>query len=207
MVAIQSGDNAHHRVASLISIVGDGGTVDADRTEGAVSATIGTNAGAEVTTASSTGLHCPTRISRRQPNTCCGQTCHRRATSDTFAPADNVSATIRAFSSADHRRRRPGPVRTSTRLNALFASSLTSNITNKGFLRCEADAKIPLDERGGRGAWMGRLWRFPFGRSMSPPIAAAGQMSSEPSGGATMLRRGTIGRVASILWVTVTAIG
>ncbi len=42
---------------------------------------------------------------------------------------------------------------------------------------------------------------------MFPPIAAAGQMSSEPSGGATMLRRGTIGRVASILWVTVTAIG
>ena len=42
---------------------------------------------------------------------------------------------------------------------------------------------------------------------MSPPIAAVGQALSEPSGGATMLRRGTVGRVASILWVTVTAIG
>src|SRR6476646_5367412 len=68
------------------------------------------------------------RIARRQPNTCCEQICHRRATSDTRAPGTNVSATIRAFSSADQRRRRPGPVRTSTRRNSPFASSLTSNI-------------------------------------------------------------------------------
>ena len=68
------------------------------------------------------------RIARRQPNTCCEQTCHRRATSDTRAPGTSVSATIRAFSSADQRRRRPGPVRTSTRRNPPFASSLTSNI-------------------------------------------------------------------------------
>ena len=68
------------------------------------------------------------RIARRQPNTCCEQTCQRRATSDTRAPGIRVSATIRAFSSADQRRRRPGPVRTSTRRNSPFASSLTSNI-------------------------------------------------------------------------------
>src|SRR5271166_1004109 len=68
------------------------------------------------------------RAVRRQPNTCCEQTCQRRATSDTRAPGTRVSSTIRAFSSADQRRRRPGPVRTSTRRNSPFASSLTSNI-------------------------------------------------------------------------------
>src|ERR1700722_11003645 len=72
------------------------------------------------------GKLCP--MARRQPNTCCEQTCHRRATSDTRAPGSRVSATIRALSSADQRRRRPGPVRTSTRRNPTFASSLTSNI-------------------------------------------------------------------------------
>jgi hypothetical protein len=51
----------------------------------------------------------PSRACRRHPNTCCEQTCHRRATSDTRAPGTSVSATIRAFSSADQRRRRPGP--------------------------------------------------------------------------------------------------
>src|ERR1700719_584723 len=70
----------------------------------------------------------PRHAPRLQPNTCCEQTCHRRATSDTRAPGTRVSATIRAFSSADQRRRRPGPVRTSTRRNPPFASSLTSNI-------------------------------------------------------------------------------
>src|ERR1700733_5717787 len=68
------------------------------------------------------------RIARRQPKTCCEQICQRRATSDTRAPGTRVSATIRAFSSADQRRRRPGPVRTSTRRYSPFASSLTSNI-------------------------------------------------------------------------------
>jgi hypothetical protein len=68
------------------------------------------------------------RHARRQPNPCCEQTCQRRATSDTRAPGAKVSSTIRAFSSADQRRRRTGPVRTSTRRNSPFASSLTSNI-------------------------------------------------------------------------------
>ena len=69
------------------------------------------------------------RAARRQPNTCCEQTCQRRATSDTRAPGIRVSAMIRALSSADQRRRRAGPVRTSIRRNPPFASSLTSNIT------------------------------------------------------------------------------
>jgi hypothetical protein len=42
---------------------------------------------------------------------------------------------------------------------------------------------------------------------MSRPITAAGQAPCEPSGGAITLWRGAVGRVASILWVTVTAIG
>ena len=47
------------------------------------------------------------RIARRQPKTCCEQICQRRATSDTRAPGTRVSATIRAFSSADQRRQAP----------------------------------------------------------------------------------------------------
>ena len=45
-----------------------------------------------------------------------------------LTPGISVSATIRAFSSADPRRRRPGPVKISTRRYPPFASSLTSNI-------------------------------------------------------------------------------
>src|SRR4051794_4961544 len=70
----------------------------------------------------------PARASRRHANTCCGQTCQRRATSLTEVPGASVSATIRPFSDADHRRRRPGPVSTSTRRKPPFASALTSSI-------------------------------------------------------------------------------
>jgi len=56
-------------------------------------------------------------------------TIQRRATSDTRAPGASVSSTIRAFSSADERRRRPGPVSISIRRKPPFASSLTSYIT------------------------------------------------------------------------------
>jgi hypothetical protein len=64
----------------------------------------------------------------RQPDTCCGYNCHRRATSETRTPGFSVSATIRAFSSADQRRRRPGPVSSSTRRKLPFMSSLISFI-------------------------------------------------------------------------------
>src|SRR5215472_12927151 len=92
------------------------------------SLTIGTKLGVAGGVGSLGTLGTSWRIARRQPNTCCEQICHRRATADTRAPGTSVSATIRAFSSADQRRRRPGPVRTSTRRNSPFASSLTSNI-------------------------------------------------------------------------------
>ena len=65
----------------------------------------------------------------RQPNNCCGcSCCHRRATSETRAPGTNVSATIRAFSSADHRRRRPGPVSSSNRRKPPFVASVIASI-------------------------------------------------------------------------------
>src|SRR6516225_1019652 len=92
------------------------------------SLTIGTKLGVAGGVGATGTLGKSWRIARRQPNTCCEQICHRRATSDTRAPGASVSATIRAFSSADQRRRRPGPVRTSTRRKLPFASSLTSNI-------------------------------------------------------------------------------
>jgi hypothetical protein len=53
----------------------------------------------------------------------------RRATSETCAPATNDSATIRAFASADQRRRRPVPVITSNRRRpAALGSSVWSSI-------------------------------------------------------------------------------
>jgi len=70
----------------------------------------------------------PAHASRSQPITCCELSCHRRATADTIAPGSSASATIRALSSTDQRRRRPGPVSTSTRRYSAFASSLLSNI-------------------------------------------------------------------------------
>jgi hypothetical protein len=51
-----------------------------------------------------------------------------RFTSATRAPGTKLSWMIRALSSADQRRRRSGPVRTSIRRKPTFASSLTSNI-------------------------------------------------------------------------------
>ena len=116
--------------ASLTSIAGAAG--DAARGTGADGSDIGHDR--NEASAAACGVVVATVVTvrhaaRRQPNTCCEQTCQRRATSDTRAPGARVSSTIRAFSSADQRRRRPGPVRTSTRRNSPFASSLTSNIT------------------------------------------------------------------------------
>ncbi len=57
---------------------------------GAASATIGTNASGDPSFADLGGpSSVPSRACRRHPNTCCEQTCHRRATSDTghLAPA------------------------------------------------------------------------------------------------------------------------
>ena len=56
----------------------------------------------------------------------------RRATSDTVAPGAKVSSTIRALSSADHRRRPPTPVSTSKRRTSTgLGSSVGSNPDTK----------------------------------------------------------------------------
>jgi hypothetical protein len=115
--------------ASLISIAADGAVGTATFADDAASATTGTNGGNEHGGSSVLEPNMSSRACRRHPNTCCGQICQRRAISDTRAPGSNVPTTIRAFPSADQRRRRPGPVRTSMRRKPPFASSLTSTIT------------------------------------------------------------------------------
>jgi hypothetical protein len=70
----------------------------------------------------------------------------------------------------------------------------------------EADAKIPLDERGGRGL-VSLLWRFHPGRWVVWVLIARGGGRRKCRAGAITLWRGAVGRVAGILWVTVTAIG
>ena len=114
--------------ASLTSMIGVA-AARAAVTGTAASVTIGTKSAACDLAAAEQAVDRSCRAARRQPNTCCGQTCQRRATADTRAPGARVSSTIRDFSSADQRRRRPGPVRSSTRRKPPFASSLTSNIT------------------------------------------------------------------------------
>lgn len=69
------------------------------------------------------------RAACRQANTCCGHTCQLRATSVTRAPGNSVSSTTRAFSYADQRRRRPGPVSISIRRKLPFASTFASSLT------------------------------------------------------------------------------
>jgi hypothetical protein len=75
--------------------------VGADTVGLAASVTIGTNAG-EASRFSADGAAITSiRVWRRQPNTCCGQICQLRATSETRAPATSLSAT---FPSADQQR-------------------------------------------------------------------------------------------------------
>ena len=129
--------------ASLTSIPGAADAARCTGATGMASLTIGTKLGLAgvVVVPGTLGKSC--RMARRQPNTCCEQICQRRATSDTRAPGARVSATIRAFSSADQRRRRPGPVRTSIRRNSPFASSLTSNIRIARSLLPQANQALP----------------------------------------------------------------
>ena len=117
--------------ASLTSIAGvaDDGVALSAGAGSVASFMIGTKsgAGASAVVVAATVLT-SRQAGRCQPNTCCEHTCQRRATSDTRAPGASISSTIPAFSSADERRLRTGPVRTSTRRNSPFASLLTSNI-------------------------------------------------------------------------------
>ncbi len=108
--------------ARFTSMIGAAGGAAWRLTRDEASVTIGTKCAAGGMAGLAASASAASRASRRQPNTCCGQTCQRRATSDTRASGRKVSATICAFSSADQRRRRPGPVRSSIRRNPPFAS-------------------------------------------------------------------------------------
>jgi hypothetical protein len=79
--------------------------------------------GARATASTTAGTNCNSSASeaaaslnwRRQPNNCCGDNPWRRATAQTESPLATISATIRALSSWCHFRRRPAPVKTSSR--------------------------------------------------------------------------------------------
>jgi hypothetical protein len=152
--------------ASLTSIAG---AADAARATGAgrgASVVIGTKSGAAAPVVLIATVVVFWHAARRQPNTCCEQTCQRRATSDTRAPGTRLSSTIRAFSSADQRRRRPGPTSTSTRRYSPFASSLTSNIT---IARCPLPrATQPPSGRPLKKGVRAPLTAVPGFRSMKP---------------------------------------
>ena len=70
------------------------------------------------------------RACRRQANTCCGVRPWRRAIWLTGAPSSKLSATIAAFCSAIQARRRPAPVKISSRCagRETFDTSLRSEI-------------------------------------------------------------------------------
>ena len=75
------------------------------------------------------------RACRRQANTCCGVRPWRRAIWLTGAPSSKLSATIAAFCSAIQARRRPAPVKISSRCagRETFDTSLRSEIAGDGF--------------------------------------------------------------------------
>jgi hypothetical protein len=115
------------------------------------SVTIGTNPHATVSVLFVGAVVTVCRIARRQPNTCCEQTCQRRATSDTRPPGTRVSATICAFSSAVQRRRRPGPVSSSTRPK--FTLRVIANVKHKDSSKPLASSKSSTSRtaiKGGR---------------------------------------------------------
>lgn len=116
---------------------------------------------------------CPWHACRRPPRICCRQIARRRATSVIVAPARSASATIRTFSSSDHRRRRPGPGKASIRQNPAFAMSL---ITPMATFRCSNFASIQHRSPHYRNR---RLGASPA-RKVSWPGLASAERSANP---------------------------
>src|SRR5216683_6722795 len=88
------------------------------------SATAGTNRNSSVSECwAAVSLSC-----RRQPNNCCGDNPWRRATAQTESLLVSISATIRALSSSLHFRRRPAPVKTSSRRTGSVIALCTVSI-------------------------------------------------------------------------------
>src|SRR5436190_21518033 len=94
---------------------------------------------------------------QRQPNNCCGDNPWRRATAQTESPLATVSATIRALSSLLHFRRRPAPVKTSSRrtgsvialctVSILSLTVKTRSQTRRSAHHPEGGCKTPLTIR------------------------------------------------------------
>ena len=113
-------------VSISISGVRDDANVDAGGAGILAASTMGTKAGVMAGALLGVAL----TAARRQVKTWLGQICQRRAIREITAPGSIASATTCIFCSSDQRRRRPGPVRTSTRRKTPLASSLKSVITS-----------------------------------------------------------------------------
>ncbi len=113
-------------VSISISGVRDGANVEAGGAGILAASTMGTKAGVMAGALLGMAL----TAARRQVKTWLEQICQRRAICEITAPGSIASATTCIFCSSDQRRRRPGPVRTSTRRKTPLASSLKSVITS-----------------------------------------------------------------------------
>jgi len=133
-----------------ITAAGKAGAAD----DGGSSSTIaGTNAG--VAADDGAELFTAARKRARQPNSCCGLSPCRRATSDTTAPSARLSATISDFSSADHLRRRSAPVISSIRRRrAGTDTSLVSSLRSTTMVKTmPAHGPASCSPRTARGTW------------------------------------------------------
>src|SRR5437762_215983 len=107
-------------------------------------------AGARATTSTTAGTNGNSSASeaaaslnwRRQPNNCCGENPWRRATAQTEAPLATISATIRALSSWRHFRRRPAPVKTSSRRTGSVIAICSVSILSPTVKNQTADSQI-----------------------------------------------------------------
>src|SRR6185312_16993130 len=107
------------------------------------------------------------------------------ATSATRAPGARLSWTIRALSSADQRRRRSGPVKSSSRRKPTFASLLTSNIiTAPSPIPRESPAQLNQERKNGRRAPLTLEFEF-----MILHIAEITPPSGQPRRGRVLERR------------------
>src|ERR1700722_18613685 len=105
---------------------------------GAASTTAGTNrTSLSLEMTASASLTC-----RRQPNNCCGDNPCRRATPETESPLLSISATTRALSSSLQVRRRPAPVKTSSRRAGLVIALSTVSILSLTVKAQAADSQI-----------------------------------------------------------------
>src|SRR5664280_1696782 len=166
LIPISMGIDAATFGASLISVA---------------AVTIGTN-----TAPSSAGsAKRPSFAAPIQLNRCCELMSCRRAISATATPEFSASATIRPFSCAVQRRRRPTPVRISIRPNATFVSHIVSVICAKPSRQTSeksAASRAPASRWDRKTAYAlsdaGAHPCFPGQRALSSRQARAGMASA-----------------------------